>query len=246
LEKDGKYFSGYNCQAGVNEHGLITMNTVVNKSTDRNITEDMVMAVDNNLRESGLSETENINYLMDKGYHDSEAIGNLTRKSFNIFIPFHKRKSLENSKNVTSTHCRIWKDEGKCFLECPGKRRFEQSKLSLDRGNYFYKFYVDKGGCKGCNYSYKCIDIVKKQKRFNVKKEVFDNLQELNALREKMKSQKDIYNKRIGIVEPVFGTITEHRKFRRFLVRGKEKVKTQWSMICSSFNLRRLYSLIYS
>ena len=79
------------------------MNTIVNKATDRDITEEMVMAVNDNLKESGLSETKSINYLMDKGYHDSEAIGNLTRNSFNIFIPFHKRKALENSKNVTST-----------------------------------------------------------------------------------------------------------------------------------------------
>jgi hypothetical protein len=245
LEKDNKYFSGYNCQAAVNEHGLIAMNTVVSKASERHITEEMVMVVNNNLIESGLSETKDINYLMDKGYHDSEAIGNLTRKSFNIFIPFHKRKALENSKNVTSTHCRIWKQEGKCFLKCPGERIFEQSKLSYDHGNYFYKFYVTREGCKDCKHSHKCIDLVKKQKRFAVKREVFDNLEELNNLREKMISQKDIYNKRLGIVEPVFGTITEHRRFKRFLVRGKEKVKTQWSMICSSFNLRRLFSLTY-
>lgn len=245
LEKDNKYFSGYNCQAAVNEHGLIAMNTVVSKASERHITEEMVMVVNNNLIESGLSQTKDINYLMDKGYHDSEAIGNLTRKSFNIFIPFHKRKALENSKNVTSTHCMIWKQEGKCFLKCPGERIFEQSKLSYEHGNYFYKFYVTREGCKDCKHSHKCIDLIKKQKRFAVKREVFDNLEELNNLREKMISQKDIYNKRLGIVEPVFGTITEHRRFKRFLVRGKEKVKTQWSMICSSFNLRRLFSLTY-
>ena len=76
------------------------MNTVVSKASERDITEEMVMAVNNNLIESGLSETTDINFLMDKGYHDSEAIGNLTRKSFNIFIPFHKRKALENSKKL--------------------------------------------------------------------------------------------------------------------------------------------------
>jgi len=248
MEKDNKYFSGYNCQTAVNEHGLIAMNDVVSNASDRGITEEMVMAVNDNLKDSGIPETKNINYLMDKGYHDSEAIGNLIKKSFDIYIPFHKRKALDNSKNVTTTHCKIWKSGSNCFLECPGGRVFEQIKVSLDGGNYFYKFYVRREGCKDCKYCNKCIDLVKKQKRFVVKKEVFDNLKELNHLREKMDIpfNKDIYNKRLGTVEPVFGTICEHRGFKKFLVRGIEKVQTQWNMVCSSFNLRRLFKLIYS
>lgn len=54
---------------------------------------------------------------------------------------------------------------------------------------------------------------------------------------------KHIYNHRIGIVEPVFGIIQTQRKFTKFLVKNIKKVKLQWKMVCSAFNLNRLYSL---
>jgi transposase len=43
------------------------------------------------------------------------------------------------------------------------------------------------------------------------------------------------------IVEPPFGLIKEIMQFRRFTVVGLEKVRVQWSLICSAFNLRKLY-----
>ena len=43
------------------------------------------------------------------------------------------------------------------------------------------------------------------------------------------------------IAEPPFGLIKEIMQFRRFTVVGLEKVRVQWSLICSAFNLRKLY-----
>jgi hypothetical protein len=42
------------------------------------------------------------------------------------------------------------------------------------------------------------------------------------------------------VVEPVYGQIKEARGFRRFLLRGIEKVKVEWAMICTAHNLRKL------
>jgi hypothetical protein len=41
----------------------------------------------------------------------------------------------------------------------------------------------------------------------------------------------------------VFGTIKQGMGFRRYTVRGLEKVKTQWSLVCAAFNLRKLHAL---
>jgi len=54
--------------------------------------------------------------------------------------------------------------------------------------------------------------------------------------------KKELY-KRKSIVEKVFGFIKEILGFRRFTVRGLENVKTQWSLICTTYNLRKLYKV---
>ena len=52
---------------------------------------------------------------------------------------------------------------------------------------------------------------------------------------------KKLYQKRCGIVEPVFGMIKETLGYRRFLMRGLQKVKGEWAVICTVFNLIKLF-----
>ena len=48
------------------------------------------------------------------------------------------------------------------------------------------------------------------------------------------------YRLRKQVVEPVFGQIKQARGFRQFLLRGIEKVKAEWALICIAHNLRKL------
>ncbi|MGY2932075.1 hypothetical protein ACVWZ6_001677 [Bradyrhizobium sp. GM6.1] len=48
------------------------------------------------------------------------------------------------------------------------------------------------------------------------------------------------YRLRKQIVEPVFGQIKQARGFRQFLLRGIDKVKAEWAMICTAHNLTKL------
>ncbi|MBI5200629.1 MAG: IS1182 family transposase [Elusimicrobia bacterium] len=52
---------------------------------------------------------------------------------------------------------------------------------------------------------------------------------------------RTIYAKRKTIVEPVFGQIKQARGFRQFLLRGIAKVKGEWSLICTTHNLLKLW-----
>ena len=49
------------------------------------------------------------------------------------------------------------------------------------------------------------------------------------------------YALRMERVEPVFGQIQQGRGFRQFLLRGLEKVKREWSLVCASHNLLKLF-----
>jgi transposase len=48
------------------------------------------------------------------------------------------------------------------------------------------------------------------------------------------------YRLRKQVVEPVFGQIKQARGFRQFLLRGIEKVKAEWAIICTAHNLTKL------
>ena len=49
------------------------------------------------------------------------------------------------------------------------------------------------------------------------------------------------YALRMSTVEPVFGQIKQGRGFRQFLLRGLDKVQSEWSLICTGHNLLKLF-----
>jgi transposase len=62
------------------------------------------------------------------------------------------------------------------------------------------------------------------------------------AMRAKLKRAgwRSRYRLRKQIVEPVFGQIKQARGFRQFLLRGIEKVRAEWALICTAHNLTKL------
>jgi transposase len=50
-----------------------------------------------------------------------------------------------------------------------------------------------------------------------------------------------LLRQRKAIIEPVFATIKQAMGFRRWTVRGLENVRTQWALLCTAFNLKKLY-----
>jgi len=52
-----------------------------------------------------------------------------------------------------------------------------------------------------------------------------------------------VYAARKAIVEPVIGQIKQARGFRQFLLRGLAKVQGEWSLVCTTHNILRLYRL---
>ncbi len=62
------------------------------------------------------------------------------------------------------------------------------------------------------------------------------------AMRDKLKRAgwRSRYRLRKQIVEPVFGQIKQARGFRQFLLRGIDKVRAEWALICTAHNLTKL------
>lgn len=54
---------------------------------------------------------------------------------------------------------------------------------------------------------------------------------------------KDLYRLRKQTVAPVFGIIKEALGFRRFHLRGLAKAELEWTLVTTSYNLKRLFNL---
>jgi len=60
------------------------------------------------------------------------------------------------------------------------------------------------------------------------------------ALKLKRAGRRSRYRLRKQLPEPVFGQIKHVRGFRQFLLRGLDKVKDEWAMLCTAHNLLKL------
>jgi len=69
------------------------------------------------------------------------------------------------------------------------------------------------------------------------------SVKERTAHRMKTESGRKEYGKRKGTSEPVFGIIKQVMGYRNFLTRGFENVKKEWTLICTGYNLKRLFAL---
>jgi transposase len=66
----------------------------------------------------------------------------------------------------------------------------------------------------------------------------------VDRMKRKLQTQagKAVYAARKCVVEPVFGQIKQARGFRQFLLRGIQKVKGEWALVCLTHNILRLYA----
>ncbi|MCJ7499990.1 IS1182 family transposase [bacterium] len=69
------------------------------------------------------------------------------------------------------------------------------------------------------------------------------SLSTVDRMRRKLRTKKgrECYGLRKKLPEPVFGQIKQARGFRQFLLRGSDKVSSEWKIICTGHNLLKLF-----
>lgn len=97
--------------------------------------------------------------------------------------------------------------------------------------------------CSDCPLAGKCLHRNSKARR--VSRDQYEPLREGLGKRMQGDAAKKAYSKRAPEIEGTFGCIKgPPMGIRQFLLRGHEKVTTEWRWICSSFSLRRLMNLL--
>lgn len=71
-----------------------------------------------------------------------------------------------------------------------------------------------------------------------------DGLCRKDQMRHRLRTERGRgeYDKRKITAEPVFGQIKQARGFRQFLLRGHEKVNSEWKLVCTGHNMLKLFA----
>lgn len=130
-------------------------------------------------------------------------------------------------------------DEQEDYFTCPGGQSLVLRSESKD-GKRIYQGSSDI--CAGCEYKSRCCKSAKGQAR-TISTDAKEPLRQ--KMNEKMESEnsKEIYAKRKVIVEPVFGQI-KNAGFRGFNVRGHEKTRGEFSLVCTVHNFKKIIKAI--
>lgn len=96
--------------------------------------------------------------------------------------------------------------------------------------------------CTNCPLSDGCLSKKATQRRVN--RDHYEDVRETTARRMASEEGKAIYRGRAPVIEGTFGTIKGNMGIRAFLLRGLDKVRTEWLWVCTAFNLKKLLKLL--
>jgi hypothetical protein len=131
---------------------------------------------------------------------------------------------------------------------CPNEKILKfigHQKLYGNEGN---KYQSRPSDCKNCQLREKCfrrntekaknrtLYIVDTGDGPNYSKEMRDNIDRPEI--------RDLYSKRMGIIEPVFANITSCKRLDSFTLRSKAKVNIQWLLYCIVHNIGKIQNAI--
>ena len=139
-------------------------------------------------------------------------------------------------------------DEKKKKYKCPSGKYLNQQSSNHKMRNKVYEYYRAKeSDCKDCTLRSKCLSKEDGKARGllipkGYRKDREEHFTHSQRMKQKIDTDvgKEIYSKRLGIIEPVFANIRSQKRLDRFTFRGKVKVNIQWLLYCMVHNIEKI------
>jgi transposase len=156
-------------------------------------------------------------------------------------VPEAEWPSLPRNDKKKLAKCSFVYDEATDTYYCPMGKAMpyrETKKYDGSQGLKIVRIYGCKE-CSGCPLAAECLDPKAKRGR-TITRDGYEPLRERMHAKMQTDEGKKTYNRRMHIAETPFAVIKEIMGVRRFLLRGLEKVRTEWRWVCTAYNLRIL------
>lgn len=232
LIRAGKEFVlGYNAQIVVDEKsGLIVATDVVNDEIDKAQLVPMIEKVEENL---GTAAGETV---ADSGYCSSKSLSLAEERNFGVIVEMTDRSGGEGEGEFHAS--KFTYDEVNDCMVCPLGEKLTFEYISDCRKGPRRAYRCKK--FKSCERRKEC---TRSTKGRSIKIGEFYSALVHQRQKHAIPQKVSLLKKRKGIVENVFGSIKESMGFRRWTVGGLINVKIQWALICSAFNLKKLFRI---
>jgi len=233
--KNGQLKPGYNLQVSTNNQYIVSYS--VHQSTNDNLT--LVDHLTKHMKNIG----KPTNITADAGYGNQQNYEWLERKRITAYVKHNQFDRNQNerlrNKNPYTTD-KLKYDAKKDQYICPtGKpmKKIGVRKRKLKNGYQQTTTLYQAKKCSGCPLRKEC-----HQQKVN---RIIEVNHDLNRLKQKvdkrLKTKKGIQKRkqRCFDTEPVFANIKHNHHFKRFMLRGLEKVTIETGLIALAHNLRK-------
>jgi len=256
---------GYNGLAMVDDkHQVIVHGEAFGEGQEQYLLQPMVEGTRKMLSSIDADDFCKIKLLADAGFHTAKTAKYVFEEGIDAYMAdrnFRKRDPRFKDRDRYKTRARKERksrwftprdfevDLEKETCICPaGKSLYVKNRnFVTSKGYKAVAFMAKKSDCKKCALKKRCLRNPDKTPARQV--HIFYGKKKCagNPFIERMKSKIDsvvgrqIYSKRLGIVEPVFAHITSALGLNRFTLRGKAKVNIQWLLFCVVHNMKKIH-----
>jgi len=209
----------YNAQLSVSKNQIIVANDITQDKHDANQFVPQVENVKKNLK---LRKDTKVG--VDCGFSSGDNIKYAEDEDIDLYVPSRAQAQKFDGKDETLKHDNYEYDEEKDEIIFEGRRWRYKGWYTRKTGRKIVMYYNDE---------------LKK------KKDLPEFFRERLRMRDKMEKEdaKRVYDLRKITVEPVYGNIKQNLGFREFLLRGLEKVKTEFNLVCIAHNLQKIWRM---
>lgn len=223
--------ASYNVQSVVDDqHGLIVHAQAVSATSDVNQLAEQIDQANKVLNRP--CEVA----CADAGYADTAELKKIDEQGIKVVVP-SQRQALHKEEGLFSkSHFRYDQDKD-CYF-CPEQNVLPYECTDNKRGKKYYRI-AEPGLCHGCVHFGKCTS--NKHGR-RIMRLVLEDLKE--KFEAQYEASKEIYARRKTRAEHPFGHMKRNLKTDGFMLRGRDGVQAETSLLATCFDLRRMMTIV--
>jgi len=223
--------ASYNVQSVVDDqHGLIVHAEAVSQTSDVNQFAQQIDQANEVLKKP--CEVA----CADAGYADTAELKKIDEQGIKVVVPSQRQALHKEEKPFSKSHFRYDKEKD-CYF-CPEGNQLPYEFTDKKRGKKYYRISA-AGFCQSCVHYGKCTSDNKGRRIMRLM---------LEDLKEKFEAQyeasKEIYARRKTRAEHPFGHIKRNLKTDSFMLRGRDGVQAETSLLATCFDLRRMMTIV--